>query len=636
MTPTLHGSSQPYPTPTPLRAGPLRMSYENGFLRHLHHGGEEVLRMIYFALRDENWATYAPHLSGEQLDAQPDSFTVSYQCHHENAAGQPVFRWDVTITGDADGSVVFDIEGEALHPIQRNRAGFCVLHPPKTCAGQPAELFHEHGEPETTAFPAEIAPDDPFLDLTGLRWQSANGGWYRLDFAGDWFETEDQRNWTDASFKTFCTPLSRPRPVALHPGDRVKQTVRFRVEGINSEAAVAPIDEALVIELTLLETTSRLPHLGTAANVGATDSEMGAAHLAALGLHHVRVDFYADQPERFAMGLQRVKAANSALLAALRLTENAEAEASAFLNLVRQHEVAVAGVLLFSENHPTTDVVALRAVLETLKSALPEADFGAGTDFNFAEFNRNRFDAAVDAAAGFDFVAFSVHPQEHAFDSLSLVENAEAQGDVVRSAGAIYPSTPVWVSPVTLRRRFNPYAHDPAARVASDAQRTDPRQASLWAAGWTLASLKYLAEAGAEAVTYFQDLGNQGLMTEEGGVVFPVYLLLQEVQTHAGGEVLLTETSQPLAVSSLLLRKEGFLKLLLANHGPTAVRLRLPLELQALTFKLLEETSLVEASANPESFADAAGNTLTLARVDTPAQEANLLMLPPFSLAIGV
>ncbi len=626
---TLHGSRQPYPTPTPLRAGPLRMDYQNGFLRHFGYGGEEVLRMIYFALRDENWETYAPHLSNETGDIQPDSFKISYQCHHENKDGQPVFRWNVTLAGKADGTVTFEIEGETLLPILRNRAGFCVLHPPKNCAGQVVELRHVDGSTETTIFPETIAPEDPFLTLSGMRWRSANGGWYALEFEGDAFETEDQRNWTDASFKTFCTPQSQPRPVALNPGDRVRQKVRFRLDDSVVETAMTPGDlteESTTITLTILEKTTPLPRLGTVANVTATESEASAAHGMALGLHHVRVDFYAAQPERFTAGLQRVKALNSAILAVLHLTENAQTETASFLTQLRQHEVAVTAMLLLSENSLTTDTTALQAVLKPLKTALPDTDFGAGTDFNFTEFNRNRFDST-----GFDFVSFSVHPQEHAFDHLSLVENAEAQGDAVRSAQAIFPSTPVWVSPVTLRRRFNPAAHTPAARVVSDEQRSDPRQASLWAAGWTLASLKHLAEAGTETVTYFEDLGERGLMTNDGRVVFPVYLLLKEVQTHAGGEVLATETSQPLAVSGLLLRKDGFLKLLLANHGLTAARLRLPTELQALTFKLLEETSLAEATANPQAFADSAGNALTLA---TP--EADVLVLPPFALAVGV
>ena len=34
-------------------------------------------------------------------------------------------------------------------------------------------------------------------------------------FNGETFEMEDQRNWTDASFKTYCTPLSLPYPIKI-------------------------------------------------------------------------------------------------------------------------------------------------------------------------------------------------------------------------------------------------------------------------------------------------------------------------------------------------------------------------------------------------------------------------------------
>ena len=34
---------------------------------------------------------------------------------------------------------------------------------------------------------------------------------------------EDQRNWTDASFKTYSTPLSEPIPVTVKAGTRISQ-----------------------------------------------------------------------------------------------------------------------------------------------------------------------------------------------------------------------------------------------------------------------------------------------------------------------------------------------------------------------------------------------------------------------------
>src|SRR5262249_27971039 len=56
------------------------------------------------------------------------------------------------------------------------------------------------------------------------------GATVQLEFAGDEFEMEDQRNWSDASFKTYCTPQSRPKPVTVQPGDKVQQSVKFTIK----------------------------------------------------------------------------------------------------------------------------------------------------------------------------------------------------------------------------------------------------------------------------------------------------------------------------------------------------------------------------------------------------------------------
>ena len=47
------------------------------------------------------------------------------------------------------------------------------------------------------------------------------GGEIVIRFEGDLWEMEDQRNWTDASYKTYSTPLRPPYPVEIREGDRV-------------------------------------------------------------------------------------------------------------------------------------------------------------------------------------------------------------------------------------------------------------------------------------------------------------------------------------------------------------------------------------------------------------------------------
>ena len=51
--------------------------------------------------------------------------------------------------------------------------------------------------------------------LVELRVHLREDAGLRFAFEGELFELEDQRNWTDASFKTYPTPvaLSDPRPM---------------------------------------------------------------------------------------------------------------------------------------------------------------------------------------------------------------------------------------------------------------------------------------------------------------------------------------------------------------------------------------------------------------------------------------
>ena len=226
--------------------------------------------------------------------------------------------------------------------------------------------------------------------------------------------------------------------------------------------------------------------------------------------------------------------------------------------------------MLFSVNEPVTAEAVLATAPDILRKALPQTRIGAGTNYNFTELNRNRL-----ATTGLDFISYSVHPQVHAFDNRSMVETLDTQGDTVQTAGTFVGSVPIHVSPVTLRQRVNPYAHDPKDRVQTNNQKADPRQPSLWAAGWTLGSIKYLAEAGAAAITYFQTAGHQGIISADGQL-YPLGLLLSAVQNFRGGQVIRTEASQPLTCSTLLLTANTHRCWLVANHSDQSITVQLP------------------------------------------------------------
>ena len=58
---------------------------------------------------------------------------------------------------------------------------------------------------------------------------------------GDTFEMEDQRNWMDASYKTYVRPLALPWPYPIEQGRRFTQSVALTVEGaLPAVTAAAP------------------------------------------------------------------------------------------------------------------------------------------------------------------------------------------------------------------------------------------------------------------------------------------------------------------------------------------------------------------------------------------------------------
>ena len=46
---------------------------------------------------------------------------------------------------------------------------------------------------------------------------------------GDTYEMEDQRNWTDASYKTYIRPLAEPWPYELSQGTQREQSVTVEI-----------------------------------------------------------------------------------------------------------------------------------------------------------------------------------------------------------------------------------------------------------------------------------------------------------------------------------------------------------------------------------------------------------------------
>jgi hypothetical protein len=123
--------------------------------------------------------------------------------------------------------------------------------------GLPCQVTHSGGEVEPGSFPYLVEPQQPFSDISRISHQVA-GATVDIGFFGEVFEMEDQRNWTDASFKTYCRPQAWEQPYEILQNTKIHHGVRLGFEG-----EVVPIERPCATYLIPSGRIVTMPSLGT-------------------------------------------------------------------------------------------------------------------------------------------------------------------------------------------------------------------------------------------------------------------------------------------------------------------------------------------------------------------------------------
>lgn len=572
--------------PAVIRAGPLSAVFDRGELRWIRLGSREVLRGIYVALRAPGWVTLPKDLSNLQIEAGADRFRIRFTAIHRQEGTH--FEWQGSMDGEPDGTIRFAMDGVAHTSFLRNRIGLCVLHPIEQCAGEPCVVEHVDGRSEPLTFPRLVAPHQPFLGVRAIRHQVEPGVEAEVRFTGDTFETEDQRNWSDASFKTYSTPLALPFPAEVAQGTRVAQSVTLRLIGrpephregeVASERSSsdrAAAEDAVTIVVDPVAAFS-VPRIGLGLRADAAPlTPLDAGRLRALRLDHLRVDLRLGEPgwrEALVGAAAAAQAVGASLEAALFLPDAPETVLNALAEAVRGLPAAVSCWLVFRAADRSTTAPLVTAVRRLLTPASPDATLAGGTDGYFVELNRRR-----PSADGLDRVSFALCPQAHATDDATVVENLASLPSMGESARALYGERPLGLSPVTLRSRDDP---DPA----------DPRQSSAFGAAWTAGLIGSAAAGGFSSLTLYEMVGPRGVM--DGDAAFPVYDVLAEVASASPNSVATARSSRPDRVLALALRTAGRIRMLAFNLGGKRIDARVAMGNERARDLVLEPHAIV-------------------------------------------
>ncbi|MGI8559193.1 MAG: hypothetical protein ACR2ND_12980 [Solirubrobacteraceae bacterium] len=634
-----YGRDEEPPKREIVQAGQLTVELEGPQIRTVRAGDVEILRGVYMAVRDEEWGTVAGSVSGLELQRGEREFASSFEVTHREPPLS--FDWNGRIEGDRFGTITFQLDGVAHTAFRYCRIGFCLLHPPPEYAGQSYHGRSPDGPVEGT-LPLAIGPqlfedglDWPLFDsVSELDVSLASGLQVHMVFEGDLFEIEDQRNWTDASFKTYCTPLKLGYPFDASAGQRFSQKLTIHVSG---RAAGTSAGADLPRVTFDIDGGRPMPPIGLGLpRAVERHSAAETGLLARAHPSHLRVDLDLTRNGWIAR-LAAAADTAGALGCPLEVAAFAESDGQLDLLITELGARPSARLLVFTGGQQVSSpemTAHARHVCAERGLRLPVI---GGTDGWFAELNRDR-----PGTSTMDGLVYSITPQVHTFDEESIAQSLEAQPDTVRTAIEFAGGLPISVGPVTLRPRDPIEAEPPSDSVSSLPFSVDPRQSSLFAAAWTVGSISALAQAGAGSLTYYETVGCRGIIPGDaplpppelfaaappGGAYAVFHVFADVLELGPQTKVLRCELGDPSELAALALRTDDRLRILIANLTPVPLTVTLdPVRAVEIGIRMLDETTALEALVDPLAYREQAATPLTSTELAAP------LELAPFAVA---
>lgn len=531
----LYGTEQALVISRAFTAGPWSFTFENGALRHIKLNGVEAIRGIAFLVRDRDWGTLTPQINNEVIMQTGDALHLQYDAIFLNNDG----RLDVGVTIKVnDGKLSMAAKGHASGAFETNRAGFTVLHPIKDVAGHPVHVDHSDGSHEDSCFPLLIEPWQPFMDIIGLTHRVGNA-FLTCGFHGDIFEMEDQRQWGDASFKTYNRPLAKPWPYRLDDGEALEQSVTLSWSSGKTEAVTPskPLEKHVVFpEMALVITPDDALRLAdNPTHLTYVNPQRLLCHLDAT-LSGTEAQFQA-----FAKAQKACPDIAFDLELIFKCETDPAPEMQMIADQIESASFKASSILICpSVDRQSTppgsdwpDCPPLERVHEAAAKAFPDTVRGGGMVSFFTELNRKRPPLNL-----LDFVSHGLCPIVHAADDLSVMETLEAIPHITRSMRAIIGERSYRIGPSTIAMRQNPYGNRTIPNPDNERicmAHDDPRHRAKFGAAYVIGLATALAPAGIDVWTPAALYGPRGVVADQG--VWPIAEALMQLATLAGQDV---------------------------------------------------------------------------------------------------
>lgn len=491
----LYGTDEPSPAVAAMAMGPWTFTFDAGSLRHIKLHGTEAIRSIAFLVRDRDWGTLTPRITQKATTRNDTQLTVNYTATYDSEGAQLVVDIAIMVTPE---TLRMTAKGTSTGGFETNRAGFTVLHPIKGAAGRRVYVGHSDGKTDDTTFPLLIDPWQPFEDIVSLTHNAGDHG-VICKLYGDTFEMEDQRQWGDASFKTYNRPLAKPWPYVLEDNEPLVQSVELAIGAPLPSGEIASTESvktAAFPEMALVLTPTDALQLAT------SPDDLSLIKPQRLLCH---LDMDLSDPAQQIRAFARAQAACPDILFDLELilscAEPPEKELTRIAGLLAAAEFLPASVMICPsvdrQSTPPGSQWPACPPLEDIHRAAADVFSGVirggGMVSFFPELNRKRPPLET-----LDFVSHGLCPIVHAADDLSVMETLETIPHITRSARAIFKDMPYRIGPATIAMRQNPYGNRTLPNP--DMQRIcmtddDPRHRGQFGAAYVIGLATALAPA---------------------------------------------------------------------------------------------------------------------------------------------
>lgn len=576
----LYGTKEAEKPPVRLAAGRLAADLADGNLRSITYDGVEVLRAVSYLVRDRDWGTYSPGIEDLSIAGSEGGFAVTYRAQCDGPEGTEL-SIDVRIAA-SESELTFEAEATSPTGFETNRCGFCILHPIVGVAGSAVIVEHVDGTRDETRFPDLIEPWQPFKDMRAITHTVVSGVSAECRMEGDTFEMEDQRNWSDASYKTYVRPLALPWPYRIEAGDTVRQRIVLAIK--DRRAANAPVAKqasgAIVVEAG--ERAGRMPSIGLVVTPEEARTTLAACALLAeiapqeLLFHFDPAAGHGKAALSDFADVAAIHPARTTLEIALPCRAAPAVEAAEIASQMREAGFRPDAILI----SPAVDrrstppgskwpeCPPLEEVYAAAHAAFPDIRVGGGMLSYFTELNRKRVPAAP-----LSFVSHCTNPIVHAADDLSVMQTLEALPFITRSVRAMYGDKPYRIGPSTIPMRQNPYGSrtmdNPRLGRVPMANR-DPRHNGTFAEAFALGYAIRVLDADLECLTLSALTGPFGLVAQDGepmpaGATRPLFRTVKTLSELAGKPWQQCRSSAPSDVQAVIAQSDRGSRLLLVN-----------------------------------------------------------------------